>query len=114
MPNPASLKNLRRCKPGQSGKPQGRPRAPRFSERQQHAILRALAGIFDEPAQRAAVKAVEAALRSPRTVASARPARSDGDDVAADVFAVSAGQEKLVATMLATIIRAGGRIDFGK
>src|SRR4029450_11102509 len=44
MPKAASLRNLRPWKPGQSGNPNGRPRAPRFTERDQHAILTALRG----------------------------------------------------------------------
>ena len=42
MPKAASLRNLRPWTPGQSGNPNGRPRAPRFTERDQHAILTAL------------------------------------------------------------------------
>jgi hypothetical protein len=45
-PKAASLRNLRPWKPGQSGNPNGRPRAPRFAERLKHAILTALAGVF--------------------------------------------------------------------
>src|SRR5438309_8951163 len=51
MPKPASLRNLRPWKPGQSGNPNGRPRAPGFTERDQHAILTALAGAFGEGTQ---------------------------------------------------------------
>jgi hypothetical protein len=36
--------------------PKGRPRAPRFTERDRQAVLAALAGAFDEPAQKAAIK----------------------------------------------------------
>jgi hypothetical protein len=39
MPKAASLRNLRLWKPGQSGNPNGRSRAPRFTERDQHAML---------------------------------------------------------------------------
>jgi hypothetical protein len=46
MPKAASLRNLRPWKPGQSGNPNARPRAPRFTERDQHVILTALAGAF--------------------------------------------------------------------
>jgi hypothetical protein len=68
MPNAASLRNLRPWKPGQSGNPNGRPRAPRFSEPEQHAILTALAGILDEGAQQAAIQAMQAVLTNTRTV----------------------------------------------
>jgi len=43
-------------------------RAPRFTERDQHAILTALAGAFDEGAQRDSIKAMQAVLTNPRTV----------------------------------------------
>jgi len=68
MPTAASLRNLRPWKPGQSGNPNGRPRAPRFTERDQHAILTALAGALGEGAQRDAIKAMQAVLTNPRTV----------------------------------------------
>jgi len=68
MPNAASLRNLRPWKPGRSGNPNGRPRAPRFSERDQHAILTALAGTLGEVSQRAAINAMQAALSNRRTV----------------------------------------------
>jgi hypothetical protein len=44
MPKAVSLRNLRPWRPGQSGNPNGRPWAPGFTERDQHAILMALAG----------------------------------------------------------------------
>src|SRR5215813_11039015 len=68
MSKEASLRNLRPWKPGQSGNPHGRPRAPKFSERDQQAILEALAGSLGEGAQRAAIKAMRAALTNRRTV----------------------------------------------
>ena len=68
MPKAASLRNLRPWKPGQSGNPHGRPRAPRFTERDQHAILTALAAAFDEGAQRDSIKAMRAVLNNPRTI----------------------------------------------
>ena len=68
MPTAASLRNLRPWKPGQSGNPNGRPRAPRFTERDQHAILTALAGALGEGTQLAAIKAMQAVLTNPRTV----------------------------------------------
>jgi hypothetical protein len=68
MPKAASLRNLRPWKPGQSGNPNGRPRAPRFTKRDQHAILTALAGAFGEGAQRAAINAMQAVMTNPRTV----------------------------------------------
>jgi hypothetical protein len=68
MPKAASLRNLRPWKPGQSGNPNGRPRAPRFTERDQHAILTALAGALGEGTQGAAIKAMQAVLTNPRTV----------------------------------------------
>ena len=68
MPKAASLRNLRPWKPGQSGNPNGRPRAPRFTERDQHVILTALAGALGEDTQRAAIKAMQAVLTNPRTV----------------------------------------------
>ena len=68
MPKAASLRNLRSWKPGQSGNRNGRPRAPRFTEREQHAILTALAGALGEGTQRAAIKAMQAVLTNPRTV----------------------------------------------
>src|SRR5438132_5852234 len=71
MPKAASLRNLRSWKPGQSGNRNGRPRAPRFTERDQHVILTALAGAFGEGTQRAAIKAMRAVLANPRTVLNA-------------------------------------------
>src|SRR5262245_44353487 len=68
MPNAASLRNLRPWKPGQSGNPKGRPRSPRFTEREQHAMLAALAGALGDSAQRDAIKAIRVALTNPRTV----------------------------------------------
>src|SRR4029434_5071369 len=68
MPNAASLRNLQPWKPGQSGNPNGRPRAPRFTERDQHAILTAVAGALGEGAQRASIKTMQAVLSNPRTV----------------------------------------------
>ena len=68
MPKAASLRNLRPWSPGQSGNPKGRPRAPRFTERDQHVILAALAGTFGDGTQRAAAKAMQAVLTNPRTV----------------------------------------------
>jgi hypothetical protein len=68
MPKAASLRNLPPWKPGQSGNPNGRPRAPRFTERDQHAILTALAGAFGEGTQGTAIKAMQAVLTNPRTV----------------------------------------------
>src|SRR5262245_16713449 len=68
MPNAASLRNLRPWSPGQSGNPKGRTRAPRFTERDQHVILAALAGAFGDGTQRAAVTALRAVLTTPRTV----------------------------------------------
>jgi len=68
MPNPASLRNLRPWRPGQSGNPKGRPRAPRFTERDRHVIVAALAGVFDETTRRAAIKVLRAALTTRRTV----------------------------------------------
>jgi Family of unknown function (DUF5681) len=68
MPKAASLRNLRPWSPGQSGNPKGRPRAPRFTEREQHVILAALAGTFgDGTTQREAAKAMRAVLTNPRT-----------------------------------------------
>ena len=67
MPNPASLKNLRPWRPGQSGNPKGRPRAPKFTERDRHEIQVAIAGVFDEPTRRAAIQLLRAALTTPRT-----------------------------------------------
>lgn len=68
MPKAASLRNLRPWKPGQSGNPNGRPRAPRFTARDQHAILTALAGAFGEGTQRDSINAMRAVLTNPRTV----------------------------------------------
>ena len=68
MPKAASLRNLRPWKPGESGNPNGRPRAPRFTERDQHAILTALAGALGEGAQGDAIEAMQAVLTNPRTV----------------------------------------------
>jgi hypothetical protein len=68
MPNAASLRNLRPWKSGQSGNPKGRPRSPRFTEREQHAMLTALAGALGEGNQRDAIKAIRVMLTNPRTV----------------------------------------------
>src|SRR5258705_11530070 len=68
MPKAASLRNLRPWKPGRSGNPNGRPRAPRFTERDRHAILTALAGALGEGTQGAAINAMQAVLTNPRTV----------------------------------------------
>jgi Family of unknown function (DUF5681) len=68
MPKAASLRNLRPWKPGQSGNPNGRPRAPRFTERDQHAILAVLAGALGDGARRASIKAMQAVLTNARTV----------------------------------------------
>jgi hypothetical protein len=68
MPNATSLKNLRPWKPGRSGNPEGRPRAPRFTERDQHVIAATLAGLFDEPTRQGAIKVLRVALTTPRTV----------------------------------------------
>src|SRR4030095_4607562 len=62
MPKATSLRNLRPWKPGQSGNPNGRPRAPRFTERDQNAILTSLAGALGEGTQRAAIKTMQALL----------------------------------------------------
>ena len=67
MPKAASLRNLRPWSPGQSGNPKGRPRAPRFTEREQHEMRAALAGILGGRTQREAVKAMGAVLTNPRT-----------------------------------------------
>jgi hypothetical protein len=53
---------------GQSGNHNGRPMAPRFTARDQHAVLTALAGAFGEGTQRAAITAMQAVLSNPRTV----------------------------------------------
>src|SRR4030095_351210 len=81
MPTAPSLRNLRPWKKGQSGNPNGRPRAPRFTERDQHAILTALAGAFGEGAQRDSIKAMRAVLNRPRTVLKTREfcARLNGE-----------------------------------
>jgi len=68
MPKAASFRNLRPWKPGESGNPRGRPRAPRFSERDQHAILTALAGALGESSQRAAIKTMQAVLTNSQKV----------------------------------------------
>jgi len=68
MPKAASLRNLRPWKPGQSSNPKGRPRSPRFTEREQHAMLTALAGTLGDGNQRDAIKAKQAVLTNPRTV----------------------------------------------
>jgi len=68
MPSPASLKNLKPWRPGQSGNPKSRPGAPKFTEADRHEIVVALAAVFDEPTQRAAIKRLRAALTTPRTV----------------------------------------------
>src|SRR5437016_6067566 len=65
MPKAASLRNLRPWKPGQSGNPNGRPRAPRFTERDQHAILTAPAGSLGEGAQRDSIKAMQGRVDPP-------------------------------------------------
>jgi hypothetical protein len=67
MPKAASLRNLQPWKPGQSGNPNGRPRAPRFTERDQHVIVAALAGTFDEATRQGAIRVLRAALTTPRT-----------------------------------------------
>jgi Family of unknown function (DUF5681) len=68
MAKAASLRNLRPWKPGQSGNPNGRPKAPRFTERDQQAILTALAGALGEGAQRDAIKAMQTVLTNPGTI----------------------------------------------
>ena len=68
MPKAASLRNLRPWKPGQSRNPNGRPRAPRFTERDQHAILTAVAGALGQGPQRDSIKAMQVVLTNPRTV----------------------------------------------
>jgi hypothetical protein len=68
MPSPTSLKNLRPWKPGQSGNPKGRPRAPQFTEADRHEIAVPLAAVFDQRTQRAAIKRLWAALTTPPTV----------------------------------------------
>jgi Family of unknown function (DUF5681) len=68
MRSPASLKNLKPWRPGQSGNPKGRPRAPKFSEADRHEILVGLAAVWDEPTHRAAIKRLGAALTTPQTV----------------------------------------------
>src|SRR5262245_38787188 len=60
--------NLRPWKLGQSGNPMERPRVPKFSDRNQRAILTALAGALGEGGQQAAIKAMRAALTNRRTV----------------------------------------------
>ena len=67
MPTAASLKNLRPWRPRQSGNPKGRPRAPRLTERDQHVIVAALAMVFDEATQQAAVNGLRAALSNRST-----------------------------------------------
>src|SRR5262245_53654855 len=74
MPKAASLRNLRPWSPGQSGNPKGRPRAPRFTERDQHVILAALAGALGAGTQRAGVKAMRTVLTNP-------PNRAQSDGV---------------------------------
>src|SRR5439155_22106060 len=49
MPNPASLRNLRPWRPGQSGNPKGRPTAPRFTERDSMRSLLHLLGSSTRP-----------------------------------------------------------------
>jgi len=68
MPNPISLKNLKPWRPGQSGNPKGRPRAPKFSEADRHEILVGLTAVWDEPTQHAAIQRFRTALTAPRTV----------------------------------------------
>jgi hypothetical protein len=41
--------------------------APRFTERDQHVIVAALAGLFDEATRPGAIKVLRAALTTPRT-----------------------------------------------
>ena len=84
MPKAASLRNLRPWKPGQSGNPEGRPRAPRFTERDQNMIVAALAGIVDEATRQGAIKVLRAALTTPRTALRALEfaARLNGESTA--------------------------------
>ena len=67
-PSAASLANLRPWRPGQSGNPRGRPRAPRFTLREQHVILEALSQAADETVRPRAIEAFRACVTNPRTV----------------------------------------------
>jgi uncharacterized protein DUF5681 len=108
MPNAASLKNLRPWKPGQSGNPNGRPRVPRFSERDQHTILTAFSGALGEETQRAAIKAMQAVLANPRTVLKALEfgARLNGE-------LDSSYRTCLPSTPLGPLAAEFSRLDFG-
>jgi len=65
--------------PGQSGNPKGRPRAPRFTEREPHEMRAALAGILGGRTQREAVKAMGAVLTNPPHSASSAEVLRPGD-----------------------------------
>src|SRR5262245_2016993 len=97
MPKAASLRNLRFWSPGQSGNPKGRPRGPRFTEREQHVILAALAGALGDGTQRAAVKAIRTVLTNPRTVLKAMElcARLNGELGSRRVSGINGSGRKL-------------------
>jgi hypothetical protein len=68
LPSAASLANLRPWRPGQSGNPRGRRRAPRLTLREQLLILEALSRAADETVRQRAIEAFRACVTNPRTV----------------------------------------------
>jgi hypothetical protein len=51
-----------------SGNPRGRPRASRFTQREQHLILEALSQAADETTRQRAIEALRVCVTNPRTV----------------------------------------------
>jgi hypothetical protein len=68
MASAASLKNLKAVETGSVGKSQRSAEGSETHRDDRHEILVALAAVFDQATQRAAIKRLRAALTTPRTV----------------------------------------------